>query len=94
MVHMGAVMKPSTQSETTIGVTAFKSQCLGLIDAVAQGKTDRIILLKHNKPVAAIVPIPKDDDPFELWGAMRGTVTFLPDVDLTEPTGEIWDAEQ
>ncbi|MGB7987551.1 MAG: DUF6882 domain-containing protein [Terracidiphilus sp.] len=29
-----------------------------------------------------------------LWGAMRGTVTFLSDVDLTEPTGEIWDAEQ
>ena len=82
-------------SETSIGVTAFKSQCLGLIDAVAQGKTDRVVLLKHNKPVAAIVPIANNgDDPFELWGAMRGTVTFVPDVDLTEPTGEIWDAEQ
>jgi hypothetical protein len=30
----------------------------------------------------------KDD----LWGAMRGTVTILPGVDLTEPTGEVWDA--
>jgi hypothetical protein len=29
----------------------------------------------------------------DLWGAMRGTVTFLPDVDLTDPTGETWDAE-
>jgi hypothetical protein len=29
-----------------------------------------------------------------LYGAMRGTVTFLPGVDLTEPTGEIWDAEK
>jgi antitoxin (DNA-binding transcriptional repressor) of toxin-antitoxin stability system len=88
-------MSTSATSETTIGVTAFKSKCLGLIVDVAEGKTDRIVLLKHNKPVAAIVPIARDsDDPFELWGAMRGTVTFLPDVDLTESTGEVWDAEQ
>ena len=87
-------MSALKKNENSIGVTAFKSQCLGLIDEVAQGKTDRIILLKHNKPVAAIVPIGKDeDDPFELWGAMRGTVTIPPGVDLTESTGEIWDAE-
>ena len=30
-------------------------------------------------------------DPF---GAMRGSVTFLPDVDLTAPTGEEWAAER
>ena len=30
----------------------------------------------------------------DLWGAMRGTVTIAPGVDLTESTGEIWDAEQ
>jgi RHH-type rel operon transcriptional repressor/antitoxin RelB len=29
----------------------------------------------------------------DLWGAMRGTVRVAPGVDLTEPTGEIWDAE-
>ena len=88
-------MPPKNANETSIGVTAFKSRCLGLIDEVAEGKVDRIILLKHNKPVAAIVPIAKHgDDPFELWGAMRDTMTFLPDVDLTEPTGEIWDAEK
>ncbi len=82
-------------NKTEIGVTAFKSQCLGLIDDVARGKTDRIVLLKHNRPVAAIVPVSnEDDEAFDLWGAMRGTVTVAPGVDLTEPTGEIWDAEQ
>ena len=30
----------------------------------------------------------------DLHGAMRGTVTILPGVDLTESTGEIWDAQQ
>jgi antitoxin (DNA-binding transcriptional repressor) of toxin-antitoxin stability system len=47
--------------------------------------------LKRNRPVAAIVPI--DVEPPELWGAMRGSVTILPDTDLTAGTGEVWDAE-
>jgi hypothetical protein len=29
-----------------------------------------------------------------LFGAMRGTVRLLPDVDLTQPTGERWAAEE
>lgn len=29
-----------------------------------------------------------------LHGAMRGTVTVAPRVDLTESTGELWDAER
>ncbi len=81
------------KSVEAIGVTAFKSQCLGLIDAVAQGKTERIVLLKHNRPIAAIVPITDANETVELWGAMRGTVTIAPGVDLTDPTGEVWDAE-
>jgi antitoxin (DNA-binding transcriptional repressor) of toxin-antitoxin stability system len=89
------MMPTALSNSTSIGVTAFKSKCLGLIDDVAQGKTGRIVLLKHNRPVAAIVPIREDvEDDFELWGAMRGTVTFLPDIDLTEPTGVVWDALQ
>jgi antitoxin (DNA-binding transcriptional repressor) of toxin-antitoxin stability system len=92
---MEALMGAESKSKTTIGVTAFKSKCLGLIDAVAQGKTDRIVLLKHNRPIAAIVPVGEDAaGESDLWGAMRGTVTIGPGVDLTESTGEIWDAEQ
>jgi antitoxin (DNA-binding transcriptional repressor) of toxin-antitoxin stability system len=88
-------MPAVSTNKTSIGVTAFKSQCLGLIDDVAQGKTDRIVLLKHNRPVAAVVPIREDaEDDFDLWGAMRGTVTIAPGVDLTEAIGEIWEAEQ
>jgi antitoxin (DNA-binding transcriptional repressor) of toxin-antitoxin stability system len=95
MDHIEVPMTAKSPNKTTIGVTAFKSQCLGLIDDVAQGKTDRIILLKHNRPIAAIVPIDEEaDENVDLWGAMRGTVTIAPGVDLTESTGEIWDAEQ
>ena len=74
----------------SIAVTAFKAQCLALIDDVATGKTSALVLTKHNRPVAAIVPL--DDDMPELWGAMRGSVTVAPGTDLTAPTGEIWDA--
>ncbi len=87
-------MPTVSKHKNAIGVTAFKTQCLGLIDDVAQGKTDRIVLLKHNRPVAAIVPIREDpQDAFDLWGAMRGTITVAPGVDLTESSGEVWDAE-
>ena len=85
-------MPRDDQRERAIGVTAFKAQCLGVIDDVARGKTSRVILMKHNRPIAAIVPIV--DEPVELWGAMRGTVRVAPDVDLTEPTGEAWEAER
>jgi len=88
-------MPTLSTNESTIGVTAFKAQCLGLIDDVAQGKTDRIVLLKHSRPIAAVVPLGDDaGEAFDLWGAMRGTVTVAPGVDLTESTGEVWEAEE
>jgi hypothetical protein len=30
----------------------------------------------------------------DLHGSMRGTVTIPPGLDLTESTGEVWDAER
>jgi antitoxin (DNA-binding transcriptional repressor) of toxin-antitoxin stability system len=77
--------------DKAIGVTAFKAQCLALIDDVARGKARRVVLLKRNRPVAAIVPI--GDEPAVLWGALRGTVKIAPHTDLTQPTGEAWEAE-
>ncbi len=78
-------------TELSVGVTAFKGRCLSLIDDVARGKTNRLVLMKHNRAVAAIIPI--DDSSHELWGAMRGSVTIPAGTDLTLGTGEIWDAE-
>jgi prevent-host-death family protein len=76
--------------EKVINVTAFKSQCLALIDAVAQGKADRVVLTRHGRPVAALVPCGRPMP--ELWGAMRSSVTVAPGTDLTVGTGETWDA--
>jgi antitoxin (DNA-binding transcriptional repressor) of toxin-antitoxin stability system len=84
-------MTTDPKGDKTIGVTAFKAQCLALIDDVARGKARRVVLLKRNRPVAAIVPV--RDEPAELWGALRGTVKIPAGTDLTQPTGETWEAE-
>ena len=77
--------------EESINVTAFKAQCLAMVDAVARGKTSRVVLTRRNRPVAALVPLEQKLTP--LWGAMKGTVTVLPGTDLTAPSGEVWDAD-
>lgn len=77
--------------EISIGVTAFKARCLALIHEVARGKTRRVLLTKRNRPIAAIVPVELESE--ELWGALRGTVKVTPGTDLTQGTGEIWEAE-
>jgi hypothetical protein len=39
-------------------------------------------------------PIPTTVPKRDPWGCMAGTVTFMPGVDLTKPTGEKWNAEE
>jgi prevent-host-death family protein len=57
-------MPENEERQVAIGVTALKARCLALIDAVAQGKTSRILLTKRNRPVAVVVPL--EHDPAEL----------------------------
>lgn len=83
----------TNQDQRTVGVTKFKPHCLGLIDDVAKGKTSRIVLMKHNKPVAAIIPYPQAEEPVELWGAMHGTVKIAPGYDLTQGLADEWPEE-
>jgi antitoxin (DNA-binding transcriptional repressor) of toxin-antitoxin stability system len=84
-------MTADKPDEISIGVTAFRARCLALIDDVVQGKARRVLLMKHNRPVAAIVRV--EGEPEELWGAMCGTVKVAPCTDLTRGTGEVWDAD-
>ena len=41
-------------------------------------------------PISSAMASTKTDP----WGCMAGTVTFMPGVDLTEPMGEKWNAEE
>jgi prevent-host-death family protein len=89
--YIGSVTQMTETNEISIGVTDFKAHCLALIEAVAQGQTGRVVLMKHNRPVAVLVPVERG--PVELWGAMRGSVEVLSGTDLTQATGEAWEAE-
>jgi prevent-host-death family protein len=79
-------------AEATIGVTKFKPRSLELIEDVATGKLGRVVLTKRGKPVAALVPLLGTRVP-SLRGALKHMMEPVPGVDLTEPTGEVWDAE-
>ena len=59
MVHSVEGIIPADDVETAINVTAFKAQCLALIDAVAEGKASRVVLTRRGRPVAALVPYGK-----------------------------------
>ncbi|HME27388.1 MAG TPA: type II toxin-antitoxin system Phd/YefM family antitoxin [Acetobacteraceae bacterium] len=82
---------PGADAETAINVTAFKAQCLALIDAVAAGKASRVVLTRRGRPVAALVPYGQRLP--ELWGALRGTAKITSGSDLARSTDEVWKAD-
>ena len=50
----------------------------------------KVTFLRSAQPAPPASPSTKIDP----WGCMAGTVTFMPGVDLTKPTGEKWNAEE
>lgn len=79
----------------TIGVTAFKAKCLGLVEEVAMGRTARVILTKRGKPVAELSALARPARGHSSsYGALKGMIQLDPSVDLTAPTGLDleWDA--
>ena len=70
----------------TMNVSKFKEQCLSLVDHLdASG----IVITKHGKPVAKIIPI--QSSCAHLIGAMKGKIRIKGDV---LSTGLEWDAGQ
>ena len=61
----------------TISAGAFKSKCLALIDEV-QAKRQPVIITRHGKPVAKLVPVDAKRDDF--FGFMKGKVEILGDI--------------
>jgi antitoxin (DNA-binding transcriptional repressor) of toxin-antitoxin stability system len=87
----GGVPIPADADEMSVGSRPSRRGCLALIDDAVRGKTRRVVLMKHNRPVAAIVPTERTRRGF--WGALRGTVKIAPGTDLTQGTGEVWEAD-
>jgi prevent-host-death family protein len=82
---MGGIAMP-----TTIAAGEFKAKCLKLLDEVAE-KREPLIITKHGKPVAQLVPVPAEIylDPF---GSMRGSGVILGDI--ISPLEDEWEANR
>jgi prevent-host-death family protein len=68
-----------------IPAAKFKEQCLTLLDRV---DSDGIIITKHGKPVAKLVPIRTDNA--KLIGSLKGKIKIKGNI---LSTGMKWDAE-
>jgi prevent-host-death family protein len=66
-----------------IPAAQFKSECLHLLDDVAQQRRP-IIITKRGKPVAKLVPV--EEEPIDLFGRMAGTMKICGDI--VGPTSE------
>ncbi len=74
--------------EVVMQASTFKARCLALLDEVAHSHTT-IVVTKHGKPVAKLVPINDEPPP------TRGSVTLLDEDDEAYfSTGETWHAER
>ena len=68
-----------------IGAAKFKEQCLALLDHL---DADGLIITKHGKPVARVVPYGSDSA--DLIGSLRHKMTIRGDLFTT---GAMWDAD-
>ncbi len=67
----------------------FKAQCLALLDEVAQSHNP-IVVTKHGKPVAKIVPV--EDQTDNEKKPLRGSVVYMGDV--ISKIDEKWEAAE
>ena len=66
---------------------AFKANCLAVMDEV-QAKRITVVITKHGKPVAKLVPVESKGD--DIFGFLRGKGTITGDVVSPALTPEEW----
>ncbi len=69
----------------TMAAGVFKAQCLAIMDEV-QAKREPVVITKHGKPVAKLVPADQDSD--EIYNFLRGKGAVRGDV--IAPAIEDW----
>ncbi len=71
-----------------VTVTQFKAKCLGIIEKVQREK-QRVIISRHGKPAAELIPI-QNAQSGTFFGRAQKTTTIKGDLFTSEET---WDAE-
>lgn len=60
-----------------VAASEFKAQCLAIMDQV-QESGEPVLITKHGKPVAKLVPARKNGD--DIFGYMAGRVKIVGDI--------------
>jgi len=55
----------------------FKAHCLAVMDEV-QAKKETVLITKHGKPVAKLVPADQDKD--DIYGFLKGKIHITGDI--------------
>jgi len=71
-----------------IAAGQFKAQCLQLMNQVQQSR-EEIVITKHGKPVAKLVPV-DESEPQSVLGYLQGTVEIVGDI--VSPLEDEWEA--
>lgn len=66
---------------------AFKTNCLAVMDEV-QAKRVTVVITKHGKPVAKLVPVSDEKD--DIYGFLSGKVKIIGDVVSPASSLEEW----
>ena len=72
----------------TIKASEFKAKCLKIMDEVA-ATGEPVVITKYGVPVAELVPARRK--PKDLFGSMKGSVTYIGDI--ISPIDVEWEAE-
>ncbi len=72
-----------------VGAAEFKARCLELMAEVERLGVE-IVVTKHRKPVARLVPVANACKNF--CGSLAGTI--LKEGDLLSPIGDVWEADE
>jgi prevent-host-death family protein len=70
-----------------IAAGSFKAKCLALMDEV-QAKRETVVITKHGKPVAKLVPVTNEAD--EIYNFLAGKGTVAGDVVSPAVSPEEW----
>lgn len=73
-----------------IAAGAFKAHCLAIMDQVLQSG-EPVLITKHGKPVAKLVPAEKQAD--DIFGYMTGKVKIIGDIVGPVTPLEAWDCK-
>ena len=76
------------ENANAVSASQFKARCLAIIDEVARTRVP-VVVTKHGKPVARLVPLEEESIP-----SLLGSVSYRDESDLIDPVDDSWEADR